>query len=256
MSRQLGNAEGFHYGQGRIEVAGHQHPHFVKRSVRQHHLHPRIASGVEGGTRRLKHHRTPGRRQGRGLSGLPIAERATGKNRNLIRPAKALPVAGRNARLSGGVQAPKRGAKLYLAEDVERRLGVRPRRLRYGGNLGQALRQSAKIHPCSADNHGGAAYRSDPGQHLFSRPQPSADRPGLRPVRRAVKVVRRSRQVARRGSGGQDMQIRVDLHGVGVDDLRPDRLGQLERQRRLAACGRPCDQPDAGRALSFDVAKP
>ncbi len=40
---------------------------------------------------------------------------------------------------------------------------------------------------------------------------------------------------------GEHAQLAVHLHGVGIDDRAAQALGQLQRQRRLAACGRAGD---------------
>src|SRR5688572_27868104 len=39
-----------------------------------------------------------------------------------------------------------------------------------------------------------------------------------------------------------DAQIAIDLHGVGIDDGAIEPLGKRQRQRRLAARGRPCNK--------------
>ncbi|MGJ3628214.1 hypothetical protein AB5I41_16985 [Sphingomonas sp. MMS24-JH45] len=44
----------------------------------------------------------------------------------------------------------------------------------------------------------------------------------------------------------QDAQVAIDLAGVGVDHHAARRLRQLDRERALAARGRPCDERDAG----------
>src|ERR1700722_18484885 len=41
---------------------------------------------------------------------------------------------------------------------------------------------------------------------------------------------------------GQDSEIPVDLHRVGVDDRRAEPLGEHKRRRRLAARRRACDE--------------
>src|SRR5215470_11599623 len=58
----------------------------------------------------------------------------------------------------------------------------------------------------------------------------------------AVKQMRHPRFLRRRRARREDAQIAIDLHGIGIDDRAAERLGQHERQRRLAARGRSCDK--------------
>ena len=58
----------------------------------------------------------------------------------------------------------------------------------------------------------------------------------------AVEPMRHARLLRRRRPRGDDAQIAIDLHGIGIDDDAAELLRQRERQRRLAAGGRPCDK--------------
>ena len=58
----------------------------------------------------------------------------------------------------------------------------------------------------------------------------------------AIEPVRHARLLLRRRPRGDDAQIAIDLHGIGVDDDAAGFCGKLERQGRLAAGGRPCDK--------------
>src|SRR4029078_9259091 len=51
----------------------------------------------------------------------------------------------------------------------------------------------------------------------------------------------------------QHTEIAIDLHGVGVDDDAGACLRELERQRRLAAGGRPCDKHGLGSSLASSL---
>jgi len=58
----------------------------------------------------------------------------------------------------------------------------------------------------------------------------------------AVQQMGDARLLRRRRTRRDDAQIAVDLHGIGIDDAAAKLLGQRQRQRRLAARGRPCDK--------------
>ena len=58
----------------------------------------------------------------------------------------------------------------------------------------------------------------------------------------AVQQMRNARFLRRRRTRGDDAQIAIHLHGVGIDDAAAELFRQGQRQRRLAAGGRPCDK--------------
>ena len=62
-------------------------------------------------------------------------------------------------------------------------------------------------------------------------------------------MMRAGRALLRRGLGGDAGEVGVDLPGIGIDDLRIQRLGQLDGGRRLAAARGPGKADDGqGRA--------
>jgi phosphoserine phosphatase len=63
-------------------------------------------------------------------------------------------------------------------------------------------------------------------------------------VEKAVEPMRRPLLGRSLGARGQDAQIAVDLHAVGVDDGAAECVCQLQRQRRFAARGRAGDDQD------------
>src|SRR5579862_185935 len=60
--------------------------------------------------------------------------------------------------------------------------------------------------------------------------------------------MRRLRLLFGRRARREYAPIAVDLHRIGVDDLRAPALGQSDRHRRLAARGRSCDEERANHA--------
>ena len=57
-----------------------------------------------------------------------------------------------------------------------------------------------------------------------------------------IEPMRHARFLLRRRPRGDDAQIAVDLHGIGIDDDAAGSFSKRQRQRRLAAGGRPCDK--------------
>src|SRR5580704_6051156 len=57
-----------------------------------------------------------------------------------------------------------------------------------------------------------------------------------------IKKMRHARFFLWRRPRSDDAQMRIDLHGIGIDDAAAEFLGQRKRQRRLAAGGRPCNK--------------
>jgi hypothetical protein len=104
----------------------------------------------------------------------------------------------------------------------------------------QAIGQGAKIESRSADEYNWPL--ADLGETLARSPRPSAGRKIDRSVDCAEHPVRRKPLLVRRRPGGQDPQIPVDLHRIGVDDDRPEPLGERQRRRRFAARRRAGDE--------------
>ena len=85
-------------------------------------------------------------------------------------------------------------------------------------------------------------------------PAPAADGKVLPRVDMAVEPVRRSFLLGRCRPGGDDAQVAIHLHGIGIDDRAAVLLRERERQRRLAACGRSGNEDDARFTHVVDVA--
>jgi hypothetical protein len=65
----------------------------------------------------------------------------------------------------------------------------------------------------------------------------------------AEQPVRRQAFFLRPGPRAQDLELGIDLHGVGIDDQAVETPGEFERGGRLAARRRPCNK-DRSPALS------
>src|SRR6201996_7414226 len=71
---------------------------------------------------------------------------------------------------------------------------------------------------------------------------PMARRAVHRGIDVTIETMRRPRLFLRRRPRGDNAEIVIDLHGIGIDDDAARFLGKPKRQRRLAAGGRPCDK--------------
>ena len=168
-------------------------------------------------------------------SGRPVA------STHLERAQDALPVAGVEARGSLGIARRKFVVKLGRRRDPRPCSEPPPARLR--------ARAGCPTGPRSArGNKAPCRQRRSPAPSPMSaRASPAAQRPPSgrkihRAVDRAEQAMGREPLLVRRRPRGQDSQVPVDLHRVGVDDRRPKRSAQRERRRRLAARRWACDE--------------
>ena len=69
-----------------------------------------------------------------------------------------------------------------------------------------------------------------------------ADRVGRGAIAMAVEPVGDTREVGCGRPAGQDREVAVDRHRIGVDDDAAVPLGQTQGGRGLAARGRACDE--------------
>ena len=85
----------------------------------------------------------------------------------------------------------------------------------------QPRRQRLEIKPGAADQDWHAALRLRLVEHGGDVAQPLAGRIIHRRIDMTVQPVRRAALVLRRRSRGDDAQIAIDLHRVGIDDVPP-----------------------------------
>ena len=76
---------------------------------------------------------------------------------------------------------------------------------------------------------------------------------GIGAIDMAEQAVRRALLLLGGGAGGEHAQIRIDLHRIRVDHDAAMLLGQRQRERGLAARGRPCDERHQRQVRGSDV---
>ena len=148
-----------------------------------------------------------------------------------LQPFRGHRIQGREPRVQD-----RRGYALGLRPDA------RPHRLRNGRDLGQALGQRLEEQAGAADHdrHGARGPRG--GQFDLDLGQPERDRIGQGRVAMAVERVRGAGEVGRGRPARQDRQVAVDRHRIGVDDGPAEPRARLQRELRLAARRRACDE--------------
>ena len=111
-----------------------------------------------------------------------------------------------------------------------------------GRDRRETLQQRLEIEPGATDQDrqlpGRCGLANDPARRL----DPPPDREILARIDGAVEAVGDARHLIRIRTGRDDGQIRIDLHGIGIDHDAIETLGDLDSQRRLAAGGRTCDE--------------
>ena len=230
--RKLGHAERLHDGQVRRQIERHQRPHLVQRAKLDHPVEAPVAGGVQRFARRIDHdgqEPQPGRRAGCRI-GLPCGDRAAGGFQNLDRAQQALGVArlqaGRRFRIALRQQRMKAGAADAGVKVAYRRPYVR----RHRRDIRQPLHQRPQVKAGAADDDGQPAGRMGGADLLQRHGLPAGGGASLGCRQDAVQAVGRAGFVGGGRAGGQDRQLAVDLHAVGVDDGAAELLRQVESE--------------------------
>ena len=180
---------------------------------------------------------------GGACAGLPVGQRPSCRGAHFPGPAEALSVAGGDALGGGRIDLGQSLAKRLFAQPLQQRPAFSARLGRNGGDVGEALGQGPEIQTRAANHDGRASPLGDLREHRARGRQPTADRPRLRRVDDAEQVVWRDGFLVLAWPSGEDAQVAVDLHRVGVDDLAAVFPGEAQGQGRLAAAGGAADQP-------------
>ena len=110
--------------------------------------------------------------------------------------------------------------------------------------IGAALAQAVDVQPCAPHQDGLLAPAEDilhPGRGLLDVPGHTVVFSG---IHHPHHVVGDPRHLLRRGPGGADGHVPVDLHGVGGDHLSPQPLGQGHPQFGLSCGGGAADDDE------------
>ena len=236
---------GAHDRQGRVQPARRQRFDFGERTGRHHRNETIIDALPEH--RPLDTEESGGaglhRKGGRATSiGLPVRERAAGCQKDLERTQHALRIVGpqpgggfRINRAQPFVQRGSWKAFSFAANTAANGIG-------HGGNVGETLRQCLEVEARAADDDRQEPLGLGRGDRRERGITPACDGEIHRSVDRAVELMRCGGKVGCVGAGGDDREVAIDLHGIGVDHDPAEAPGEGDRQRRLAAGGRTCDE--------------
>src|SRR5712675_31708 len=253
MADQPGDAMRLHGRQQRIEPPRRQFADLIERPARQHSGETGVDAAVERGAigRDEDPRRARGIDQGRQALGLPVGQRAAGRLDDLegARDARAIVGVepGGGSRIAAVELAMQRGRP--LAGEPLAHAGADVDRDRRHGRESRC--QRLEIEPGAADEDRHLADAGDLGERLAGVRHILADRIIHRGVHMAVEQMRHARLLGRAGARRDDREVAIDLHRIRVDDRAADPLGEPQRQRRLAARGRPGDEDRLRRTGAF-----
>jgi phosphoserine phosphatase len=106
----------------------------------------------------------------------------------------------------------------------------------------QTLRQHLEIKPGAANENRENAPLARLSEGLFGLGEEGAGRKIHRGIDVTIEPVRNLSLLLPRRPRGEDREVAIYLHRVGIDDHAAGFLRQCKRERRLAAGGRPCDK--------------
>ena len=140
------------------------------------------------------------------------------------------------------IALPELGMQRLDAVALEPRAHAFAYRRRNRRHRRQPPRQRLEIEPGAAHENRQAVLRPRLSQYRRGIGHPVPRGEIHRGVDMAIEAVRNLCLFLRRRPRRDHPQVAIHLHGIGIDDDAAGFLRQLERQRRLAAGGRPCDK--------------
>ena len=239
-----------HRRQAAIEAARSERRDLVEGAGGEHGVEAGVDAAIELGAIGIEKDldRAGGIERGLHALPMPVGERPPGRQNDLQRAGDAGAIARhqpvRGQRIAAHQLGIERGDALGREPRAHRRADV-------GGdrrNGGKPARERLEVEPSAADDDRHAPCPLRLGECHARIDAPAADRIILGGVHVAVKEMRLARLVGRRRTRGDDAQIAIDLHGIGVDDGTAEPRRQRKRERRLAARGRSGDEDCVGSA--------
>src|SRR5216684_704725 len=240
MPDQPGYAVRLHRRERGVETPGAQRAHLVQGAGGEHPLEAGIDAAVKLAALDVEEdlHRPTRIERGPHAVAMPVGERAAGRQDDLERASDAGAVARHQPLRGRGVALAELGVKAadaFLHEPAADRgadLG------RDRGDGSKPARQRPEVEAGAADQDRPARSPRDLVERRAGFDAPAADGIILGGVHVAIEEMGHARLLHRRRARGDDAQIAIDLHGIGIDDGAAELLRQRERQRRLAARGR------------------
>ena len=244
-----------HRRQAGIELARRERADFIECARGNHGVEPCIDIAEKLiAIRHQKDFRGAGEIKARRLVFLvPIQNRAAGCQHHFERAGDARTVARhqprRCRRIARGQFRMQRG-NAFAGKPRAHVIANFCRDRRYGG---EPTRERAKVKPGAADNDCRTRLLPRRREHRGGIRTPAARGIILGGIDVAVKPMRHAALLVGSRPRGDDPQVTIDLHGIGIDDLAAEFFGERQRQGRLAARRRACDQNDGGTAHGVDL---
>ncbi len=242
MGDEMGHAMRPHDRQRRVEPALRQRRNLLERPRGEHRLEARVDALIEKRAVGREKEARPFARgeQRRPALTLERSERPAGGGQDFERPQGALAVGGLEPRRRHRIEALELGVQLGGRAALRPLSGRRADPIGHVRHIRQPLRQRPEVKSGAAGEDdrplaGLAESRARPAE-------PAADRMVDGAVDFAEEPMRRAPLLARARPGGQDPQIRVDLHRIGVDNRGVESFREFERDGRLAARRRACNE--------------
>ncbi len=242
MRGQLRNPVRAHRRQRPVQPQGQQPANLIDCPLCQHCREPAGYGVPQHGSGRVQqqcNEPTIGRASRGPL--LPPRQTASGATPDLPRAGDALAVAGPQPRGAAGIRCRKPSVKASRPQFRQQRAGLGTGDRAGVGDLRQPADQRGEVQAGAAaqDRHPTRRARHF---HCFQRgPAPPGGAASLGGGTHAIHRMRHDRLILRRGTRGQDTQLPIHLHRIGVDDGAAQPLRERHRQRRLPARGRAGD---------------
>jgi phosphoserine phosphatase len=175
---------------------------------------------------------------------LPRRERDAGRADNLIGPHETLPVSGKEALGTGGVEPRQPFPKLNTTQKPMKIESLLSDSIGDFRNRRQTSLQCTKVKTCATHENRQPPRSRRRGDLVKCQHTPVGDRAAFGSIKKAIQPMRRSLFGVRVGTRRQQAEIAIDLPAVRIDDGSAEGLRQLERERRFAARGRTGDDED------------
>lgn len=242
MPDKRSKTERLHGRQIRVEPKPRHEPRLLQRPLIQHEVETAVYPlpqpapfGREHDLGEIARHQRLRRHA------LPLAERPPCGPRNLYPPGYPLQIGRADGPGKHRVNGPEQGMGTLprCGDFCPHRLAQISFNLRHGR---KPVDEGAKIESRTAHHDRQGTTIRNLAHTLRCPDGPAPSRKRLRCPRNPVKMMRHSRLFFSRGASRDDPHFAVELHGIGIDDLAAKPLRHSKCQRRLAACGRPCNK--------------
>jgi phosphoserine phosphatase len=233
-----------HRRQSRVELPRREPTNLFECVLLHHPVEARIDPGPKDvPVRRQKAAHGP-RRIEHGTRSRPLkfGEGTPGRLEHFERPQNALRIGRPEPRRGHGIAGGEFRMQILRRTAFRRRADPGADLVGHARHLGQTREQRPEVKPGPArhDRHPALGAQSrDRCARIF---EPLRDGVETRGVDMPEEQMRHRPLLLRRRTRGDDAEIGIDLHGVGIDHRAAEAFGQPDRERGLAARRRSCDE--------------